>query len=67
MAIDKIKVKKKRGDIDSIHDFIAQTEATNIGKNNIKDFVTKVIAQKLVIKKKTPQGFTNHIIKYHTL
>ena len=64
VAIDKIKGKKKRANIDSIHDFIAQTEATNIDKNNIKDFVTKLIAQKLVIKKKTPK-VTNHIIKYH--
>ena len=64
-AIDKIKGKKKRADIDSIHDFIAQTEATNIDKNNIKDFVTKLIAEKLVIKKKTPQGYeSNHKISY---
>ena len=65
MAIDKIKGKKKRADIDSIHDFIAQTEATNIDKNYITDFVTKLIAQKLVIKKKTPQGYESyHKISY---
>ena len=65
IAIHKIKDKKKRADIDSIHDFIAQTKATNIDKNNIKDFVTKLIAQKLVIKKKTPQGYESyHKISY---
>ena len=60
MATDKIKGKKKRADIDSIHDFITQTEATNSGKNNIRDFVTKLIAQKFVIKKKTPQGYESY-------
>ena len=60
MAIDKSKGKKKRADIDSIHDFITQTEAINIDKNNIKDFVTKLIAQKLVIKKKTPHGYESY-------
>ena len=65
MAIDKIKGKKKHADTDSIHDFIAQTETTNINKNNIKDFVAKLIAQKLVVKKKTPQGYESyHKISY---
>ena len=60
MAIDKIKDKKKCAEIDFIHDFIAQIKATNIDKNNIKDFVTKLIAQKLVIKKMTPQVYESY-------
>ena len=36
MAIDKIKGKKKRADIDAVHNFIVQADATNIDKNTIK-------------------------------
>ena len=56
MAIDKIKGKKKRADIDAIHNFIAQVDTTNIDKNTIKDFVTQLAAHKLLIKKNTSQG-----------
>ena len=56
MAIDKTKGKKKRADIDAIHNFIVQADATNIDKNTIKDFVTQLVAQKLLIKKNTSQG-----------
>ena len=56
MAIDKIKGKKKRVDIDTIHNFIIQADATNINKNTIKDFTTQLVAQKLLIKKNTYQG-----------
>ena len=56
MAIDKIKEKKKRADIDAILNFIAQADATNIDKNAIKDSVTQLVAQKLLIKKNTSQG-----------
>ena len=56
MAVDKIKEKKKRADIDAILNFIAQADATNIDKNTIKDFVTQLVAQKLLIKKNTSQG-----------
>ena len=56
MAIDKIKGKKKREDIDAIHNFIVQADATNIDKNTIKDFVTQLAAQKVLIKKNISQG-----------
>ena len=56
MAIDKIKGKKKRADIDAIHNFIVQADVTDIDKNTIKDFVTQLVAQKLLIKKNTSQG-----------
>ena len=56
MATDKIQGKKKRADIDAIHNFIVQADATNIDKNTIQDFVTQLVAEKLVIKKNTFQG-----------
>ena len=55
MAIDKIKGKKKREDIDAIHNFIVQADATNIDKNTIKDFITQLAAQKVLIKKNISQ------------
>ena len=36
MTIDKIKGKKKRADIDGIHNFIVQADATNIVKTPTK-------------------------------
>lgn len=56
MAIDKTKGKKKRADINIIHNFIVQTDTTNINKNTIKDFLNQLVPQKLVIKKNTSQG-----------
>ena len=63
MAIDKIKGKKKRADIDAIHNFIVQADVTDIDKNTIKDFVTQLVAQKLLIKKNTSKVMS-HIIKH---
>ena len=56
MAIIKIKGKEKCADIDAVYNFIVQADATNIDKNTIKDFVTQLVAQKLLIKKNTSQG-----------
>ena len=56
MAIVKIKGKKKRADIDAIRNFIVQADAASVNKNIIKDFVTQLVAQKLLIKKNTSQG-----------
>ena len=38
MTIEKIKRKKKRVDIGSIHNHISQTEATDTEKDDIKEF-----------------------------
>ena len=56
MATDKIQGKKKRADIDAFHNFIVQADATNIDKNTIKDFITQLAAQKVLIKKNISQG-----------
>ena len=56
MAIDKMKGKKKRADIDATYHYIVQPGVANINKSTIKDFVTQLVAQKLVMKKNTSQG-----------
>ena len=47
---------RKNTDIDAVQNFIVQADATNIDKNTIKDFVTQLVAQKLLIKKNTSQS-----------
>ena len=61
MAINKIKGKKKRADINTTHNVIVQADATIIDKNAIKDFATQLVAQKLVIKKNTSQGNESYL------
>ena len=60
MAIIKIKGKKKRADINAIHNFMVQADATNIDKNTIKDFVTQLVGHKLLINKNTFQGIESY-------
>ena len=56
MAIIQIKGKEKCADIDAVYNFIVQADATNIDKNTIKDFITQLAAQKVLIKKNISQG-----------
>ena len=56
-AIEIIKdKKKKRADIDTIHDYITRTEASNADKTLIENVVRELIRQKILINKKTTQG-----------
>ena len=42
-AIDCIKEKKKRPDIDSIYDYLSRTEASNIDKVSIKLILNELL------------------------
>ena len=48
--------KKKRPDIDTIHDYIMKTEAQNTDKTLIENFVKELIKHNILINKKTTQG-----------
>ena len=48
--------KKKRPDIDTIHDHIMKTEASNADKTLIEILVKELIKQNILINKKTTQG-----------
>ena len=48
--------KKKRPDIDTIHNYIMRTEASNADKTLIENVVKELIKQNMVINKKTTQG-----------
>ena len=57
ISIDKLRVKKKRPDIDSIFDFLSKTVATNIDKGTLVDSISQLITQKVLVKKKTPNSY----------
>ena len=52
-AIDRIKEKKKRPDIDSIYDYLSRMEASNIDKISIELILNKLVKVNIVVKKKT--------------
>ena len=49
--------KKKRPDIDTIHDFIMKTEASNADKTLIENLFKNLIKQNILIYKKNVQAF----------
>ena len=55
--IDKLRGRKKRPDIDSIFDFLYKTVATNIDKYTLTDSIPQLITQKVLVNKKTPNGY----------
>ena len=48
--------KKKRPDIETIHDYIMKTEASNAGKTLTENLVKELIKHNILINKKTTQG-----------
>ena len=56
-AIEIIKDKKKKhADIDTIHDYITRTEASNADKTLTENVVKQLVRQNILINKKTTQG-----------
>ena len=56
-SIDKLQGKKKRPDINSIFNFLSKTEATNIDKDTPTDSISRLITQKVLVNKKTPNDY----------
>ena len=56
-SIDKLRGKKKRTDIDSIFAFLSKRVATNIDKNALADSISQLITLKVLVNKKTPNGY----------
>ena len=55
-AIETIRdKKKKRADIDTIHDYIMRTESSNADKTLIENVVRELIRQNILINKKPPK------------
>ena len=47
--------KKKRGDIDTINDYIMKIKGSNADKTQIESLVKEIIKQNISINKKTPK------------
>ena len=56
-AIDILRNKKKRPDVDSIYDHSIKTKASNADRVLIESVVTNLVKENLIINKKTPFGF----------
>ena len=55
-AIDSIRLKKKRPDLESISDHIKKTGVFEFDKEGIEKAVSELVKLNLIISKKTPQG-----------
>ena len=64
-AIDLIKEKKKRPDIDSIYDYLSRTEASNIDKVSIELILNELVKENVLVNKKTSLGDSFCRIKRH--
>ena len=55
-AIDRIKEKKKRPDIDSINDYLSRTETSNIEKVTTDIILNEQVKENVSVNKKTSLG-----------
>ena len=58
-SIKKLRGKQKTPDIDSIFDFLSRAMATNIDKDTLTDSISQLITQKVIVKKKTLNGYVS--------
>ena len=50
-SIDKLWGKKKRPNVDSIFDFLSKTEATNVDKDTLTDFISQLLTPEVIVTK----------------
>ena len=55
-AIDWIKEKKKRPDIDSIYGYLSRTEVSNIERVSMELVLNELVKQNVLVNKKTSLG-----------
>ena len=55
-AIDQIKQKKKRPDINAIYEYLNKTDASNTDKNLIETILGNLIETNILVNRKTPEG-----------
>ena len=55
-AIDRVKKKKKRTDIDSIYDYLSRGVASNIDKVTIELILNELFKENILVNKKTSLG-----------
>ena len=55
-AIDQIKQKKKRPDLNTIYEYLSKTEASNADKQLIETILGNLIEATIIVNRKTPTG-----------
>ena len=56
-AIDQIKQKKKRTDLNTIYEYLSKTEASNTDNQLIETILTNLVETNIIVNRKTPKGF----------
>ena len=65
-AIDSIRLKKRRPDLESISDHIKKTGVFEFDKNSIEKAISELVKLNLIINKKTPRDWTRFIVHLET-
>ena len=63
-AIKEIRIKKKRPDVNSIYDFVANNEASNVNEKFIQTLIDNLIQKDKILNRKTPQGLDSFLHKF---
>ena len=61
-AIKEIRIKKKRPDVNSIYDFVANNGAPNVNEKFIQTLIDNLIQKDKILNRKTPQGLDSFYI-----
>ena len=56
-AIDQIKQKKKRPDLNTVSEYLSKTEASNTGKQLIETILANLVETNTIVNRKTLKGF----------
>ena len=56
-AIDQIKQKKKRPDLNTIYKYLSKTEASNTDKQLIETILGHLVETNIIVNRKIPKGF----------
>ena len=56
-AIDQIKQKKKRHDLNTIYKYLSKTEASNTDKQLIETILGHLVETNIIVNRKMPKGF----------
>ena len=56
-AIDQIKQKKKRPDLNTIYEYLSKTEASNTDKQLIETILGNLVETNIIVNRKIPKGF----------
>ena len=61
-AIKETRIKKKRPDVNSIYDFVANNGASNVKEKFIQTLIDNLIQKDKILNRKTPQGLDSFYI-----